>query len=91
VDEGTACKARRGTSLARHQTRVLVMMERFSEFRVDCRLGSSHAALRAERPRPSDPGGDEDVPDDQEIERGREGDREQPAEPRRDADERAGR
>lgn len=67
------------------------MVDTLSELRFDIQHRPSHAALRAERPRPSDPGGDEDVPDDQEVESGREGDRESPADSQRNVDERAGR
>ena len=39
---------------------------------------------RVERPRPSDPGGDEDVPTERESDEGRESDRRQPDERPRD-------
>jgi hypothetical protein len=64
------------------------MVEGPSELRVDRQPRSSRAALRAERPRPSDPGGDEDVPDDREIERGGDGERESSVEPQRNLDQR---
>jgi hypothetical protein len=39
---------------------------------------------RSERPRPSDPGGDEDIPDEREIDSGHENDRADPSELPRD-------
>ena len=63
------------------------MVDNLPEIRFVTRRRPTHAGLRAERPRPSDPGGDEDVPDDQEVESGREGKRESPAEPQRNVHE----
>jgi hypothetical protein len=40
--------------------------------------------MRGERPRPSDPGADEDVPDEREIESGRENNRPTPGESQRE-------
>ena len=65
------------------------MVDNLPELRFETGRRPTLRALRAERPRPSDPGGDEDVPDDQEVESGREGKRESPAEPQRNLHERA--
>jgi hypothetical protein len=67
------------------------MVQTLDEHRVAARRHLAPVGLRAERPRPSDPGGDEDVPDDREIERGREDQRDSPTDPSRSGREEASR